>query len=111
MTAKEMADAVAFIDDWLDAGVPENYSALAQHWARVAKCSEEVGEAIECLIAWTGQNPRKGPPDPHMYGPMLDELADVALTAIIAIQHFVKDTDETGTILSSRLIRLRDRIA
>lgn len=105
-----MAAAIAFVDDWLDDYVPDHYSPLAQNWARVSKVAEETGEAIAALIAWTGQNPRKGPPDPNAYGQMLDEIADVALTAILAIQHFVKDTDETGEILSSRLVRLRDRI-
>lgn len=48
-------------DEWLDGSVSHYYKLepLAQDWARVAKVSEEVGEAIAELIAATGQNPRK----------------------------------------------------
>jgi hypothetical protein len=88
--------AVKKIDEYLDAQVAERYKdqPLAQDWARVAKLSEEVGEAVSELIAWTGQNPRKGE-TPASRARMLAELADVALTAVLAIQHFTKDLSET----------------
>ena len=103
-------DALAFIDQWLDDGVAGHYPPMAQDWARVAKISEEQGEAIAELIAYTGQNPRKGPPDPHARGRLLLELADVALTSILAIQHFTKDTGQTSRVVSARLQRLNDRL-
>lgn len=64
MTDREslFADArfVAEVDALLDENVAEVYKdqPLAQHWARVAKAGEEAGEAVDALIAWTGQNPR-----------------------------------------------------
>lgn len=103
-------DAVAFIDQWLDDGVAGHYPAMAQDWARVAKIAEETGEAVSELIAATGQNPRKGEPDPDARERLLVELADVALTAILAIQHFTKDTDTTGWLVENRLESLRARI-
>ena len=58
----DLAKIVEWMDNDLDGAVAEKYKGqpLAQDWARVAKLSEEVGEAIDALIGITGQNPRKG---------------------------------------------------
>lgn len=110
-TSERIAAWVAEIDEWLDSGVSDRYQRepLAQHWARVAKVNEEAGEAIEALIAWTGQNPRK-PQRDEAREELLGELADVALTAILGMQHFVKDADETLVILWTRLAFLHRRM-
>lgn len=102
--------AIHAIDAWLDSGCSPGYQRqpLAQDWARVAKITEEAGEAVSELILATGQNPRK-PLDPAAAERLLDELADAALTAILAIQHFVKDADATDAILRERLERTRKR--
>ena len=98
---RRLADCVAWMDDDLDEHVSQPYKdqPLAQDWARVAKAAEEVGEAINALIGYTGQNPRKGvhgSPDN-----LLAELSDGALTCVYAIQHFTKDAEATiGTVLS-----------
>jgi NTP pyrophosphatase (non-canonical NTP hydrolase) len=104
-------ERIARIDAWLDSRVAETYrdQPLAQDWARVAKTAEEAGEAIEALIALTGQNPRK-PRRPEALGEVLDELADVALTAILGMQHFTKDADATMARLWARLAFLDERI-
>lgn len=98
----ELRELVRWMDEDLDGEVDERYreQPLAQDWARVAKVSEEVGEAIDALIGVTGQNPRKGE-----YGSrsdLVDELADVALTGLYAMQHFVKNADETLGLLMDR---------
>lgn len=74
---------------WLDKNVSQQYKdqPLAQHWARIAKVQEELGETVAEFISWTGQNPRK-PQDDEAYNRMLKELADTALTAIYAMEHF-----------------------
>lgn len=95
----ELAARVEAMDSWLDGDVGQEldwrYTSqpLAQDWARVAKTSEEAGEAVDALIGMTGQNTRKGE-----YGgldELLDELCDVGLTGLYAVQHFTKDIDET----------------
>lgn len=104
-------DSIVYIDKWLDDNVNPNYTELAQHWARVTKTSEEIGETISELIAWTGQNLRKNNQyDPEAFVRMLDEMADVAITAILGIQHFTKERHNTMNIVSSRLKRLHQRI-
>jgi hypothetical protein len=129
--------AIRDISAWLDEKAAQEYrdQPLAQDWARVAKISEELGEALkeasDCLtaadmkrlaainislgkavqelISFTGQNPRK-PVRAEAYGKMLDELADTALTAILAIQHFTRDQHRTREILTARLGRTRKRM-
>lgn len=102
---------VVEIDKWLDDNVSKQYKdqPLAQHWARVAKAGEEAGEAIDALIAWTGQNPRKEQRD-EAFAELMDELADTALTAIYGMQHFTKDVDETLRLLCTRLVYHHGRL-
>ena len=79
------------VDAWLDAKVSPEYKSqpLAQDWARITKIAEELGEATDKFIAVTGQNPRKG--KSGSIDDVLDELADVAMTAILAMHHFTKN--------------------
>lgn len=103
-------EGIRIADIWLDEKVSPDYhnEPLAQDWARVAKITEEHGEAIDALIRMTGQNPRK----PNRTGAaheMLSELADAALTAMLAIQHFTKDTDKTNGYLSASLVKIVGR--
>jgi NTP pyrophosphatase (non-canonical NTP hydrolase) len=111
MTLNDLARIIEWMDADLDGEVPERYrdQPLAQDWARVAKVTEEAGEAIDALIGMTGQNPRKGE-----YGTrddLLTELADVALTGLYAIQHFTKDADDTLERLFARAAYHRQRRA
>lgn len=108
---RKRADQIAEIDDWLDGEVGDRYQRepLAQDWARVAKVAEEAGEAIDALIAWTGQNPRK-PQRDEARGEMLDELADTAMTAILGMQHFTKDADHTMQLVWAKLDRIYERV-
>lgn len=101
------------VDRILDDRVHMSYKgacSLAQDWARVAKITEEAGEAIAELIAWTGQNPRKGLPNPAAHDAMLRELADTALTAIYAMQHFIKDAPTTVMMLEERAMVHYERL-
>ena len=109
-TPEELLGLVEWADAHLDRDASSTYTdqPLAQDWARVAKASEEAGEAIDALIGITGQNPRKG-----VYGSMddlLDELADVALTGMYAIQHFTKDRTETWRVVMDRARHHRERL-
>lgn len=90
------------LDEWLDENVAQEYKdqPLAQHWARVGKVIEELGETITALIGVTGQNPRKGVT--HGWDDVVEELADTQITAILAIQHFTKDEEQTRQILEDR---------
>jgi len=97
---RDFWEMVEIFDTHLDDKVSQPYKEqpLAQHWARVAKVDEEAGEAIAELILATGQNPRKAMDD-AAWDRLLGELADTALTAIYAIQHFTKDAERTAGIV------------
>lgn len=96
-------DAIEILDQWLDSKVAPDYQAqpLAQHWARIAKVAEETGEAIQALIGWTGQNPRKG--ITNSVADVTDELADVVITGILAMQHFIHDADMVARLIDAKL--------
>ena len=98
-------------DGWLDEAVAAQYhnQPLAQDWARVAKMSEEIGEAIAELISMTGQNPRK-PNDPEAYAKFLKEMGDAVVTGILGIQHFTKSTSETKDVIRRAIAKLETRI-
>jgi hypothetical protein len=54
---------------------------------RTIKVAEELGEAVQKLIGVTGANPRKG--ITAQRADVVDELLDVAVTALGAIEHIV----------------------
>lgn len=107
----QMLNELAIIDEWLDDAVSQEYKdqPLAQDWARVCKVIEELGEAINELILMTGQNPRKERKDG--IHPLLSELADTAITAILGMQHFTKDKALTGSILVDKVQMIGKRAA
>jgi hypothetical protein len=108
MISQEIVQAVDYI---LDDKVSQIYKdqPLAQDWARVTKIGEELGEAIQELILFTGQNPRKSI-DSKAYDRLLAELADTAMTGIYAIQHFTKDIRKTTQIMDAAQYKHAERL-
>src|SRR5690625_494790 len=75
---------ISDLSEWID----EANSQLppeAATWARLAKITEEAGEVVTAHIGATGQNPRKGVT--HTRADVEEELLDVALTALAALEH------------------------
>lgn len=69
---------------------------------RLLKLTEEVGEAAEAFIGMRGLNSRKGLCRTH--GDLLDELADVIITAAVAMSAVVDGgADEAAGHLERRL--------
>ena len=101
--------AIHYVDEWLDSKSSQEYKDqdLAQDWARISKIGEELGEAIQAFIGATGQNPRKG--FTHGMDEVLDELADTAITAIFAIQHFTKNPHDTKSIIRNKIAKIEQR--
>lgn len=65
---------------WLD---EHNGTGREENALRILKIGEEFGEAVTAWIGTTGQNPRKGVT--HTTADVAAELADVAITALVAI--------------------------
>ena len=74
---------LAFLSRWLDESQGDR-DAEAVLWGRVAKVTEEAGEAIAAIIGATGQDPRLNPfvGSTHGYDDVVDGLFDVAMTAV-----------------------------
>ncbi|MBE1487391.1 MazG-like family protein [Plantactinospora soyae] len=73
---------------------------------RILKVTEEAGEAAGAWIGLTGQNPRKGVT--HSLDDVAGELADVALTALVAIESLGLDARQ---VLRTRAERVQGRLA
>ena len=103
-SAGDLFTAVADITAWLDACNPAGPHEDAM---RVLKLTEEAGEAAEAYIGMVGQNPRKGVT--HSLDDLLGELADVALTALCAIQHFTQSETATRALVEFRAAHVASR--
>ena len=106
-TMREIWDVFADVADitaWLDAANP---SGPHEDSMRVLKLVEEAGEAAAAYIGMVGQNPRKGVT--HSLDDLLSELADVALTALCAMQHFTQDQAATRAVLVGKVQRIITR--
>lgn len=72
---------------------------------RILKVTEEAGEAAGAWIGVIGQNPRKGVT--HTLDDVAGELADVAMTALVAIESLGLDArqvlDACADKVSARL--------
>lgn len=86
---------ITVIDQWIDDGTASEFrdNTVLALFGRVVKVAEECGEVAEAVIGLTGQNPRKG--KTHSIDDVKAELADVAITALCAIQHITKDGQAT----------------
>lgn len=89
---------VAAITGWLDGANPDTPHEDSM---RVLKLVEEAGEAAAAHIGMVGQNPRKGVT--HSRDEFLAELADVAVTALCAMQHFTRDAKVTRGMLAAKV--------
>jgi hypothetical protein len=89
------------INAWIDNANPRN---AHEDSMRVMKIGEEYGEAVAAYIGMTGQNPRKG--ITHTEHDLLNELADVAITALCAMEHFTGQTEVTRALLASKISKI-----
>jgi NTP pyrophosphatase (non-canonical NTP hydrolase) len=74
---------------------------------RLLKVTEEVGEAAEAFIGMHGLNSRKGVC--RSRDDLLAELADVIITAAVAMTGVTGDVDEARSHLEQRLAVVTER--
>jgi NTP pyrophosphatase (non-canonical NTP hydrolase) len=77
----DVSTAVRSAVAWLDASARRDDADLTM---RILKIVEEAGEAAAAWIGATGRNPRKG--ITHTRADVAAELADVAFSALVAIE-------------------------
>jgi hypothetical protein len=94
------------LSEWIDAGNTHR-DPEAVLWGRVAKLTEEAGEATAALIGWTGQNPRKGVT--HTREDVVSELLDVAITALGAVEHIRRHDGQALPLLVQKIAAVHER--
>jgi NTP pyrophosphatase (non-canonical NTP hydrolase) len=72
---------------------------------QLIKIQEELGEAAEAYVGMTGSNPRKGVT--HTAADVAMELADVALTAMLAIRYAGHDVE---AVLTAQAVKTEQRL-
>jgi NTP pyrophosphatase (non-canonical NTP hydrolase) len=88
---------------WLDS---HHGNDRQQQTLRILKVTEEAGEVAQAWIGYIGQNPRKG--ITHTDREVADELADVALTALVAIESLGFDAHEVLTTCATKVLKRLD---
>jgi NTP pyrophosphatase (non-canonical NTP hydrolase) len=100
------AEQLVALSRWIDAPNAHR-DPEAQAWSRIAKVGEEHGEVIAAFIGAIGQNPRKGVT--HSLEDVTEELLDVALTALAAVEHLRGHDGEALALLERKLERVAHR--
>ena len=98
-------DAVRTSRAWLDAANGTDGHELT---CRILKVTEEAGEAAGAWIGVIGQNPRKG--ITHTRKDVAGELADVALTALVAIESLGMDAQQVLTDCANKVLARIDTV-
>jgi hypothetical protein len=98
--------ALVALSKWIDTGnVRRDQEAVT--WGRLAKITEEAGEVIAAYIGATGQNPRKGVT--HTHSDVVEELLDVAVTALGAVEHLTGHHGASLSLLDEKIERVAKR--
>lgn len=98
--------ALIELSQWIDKGNAHR-DPEAITWGRLAKIAEEGGEVIEAYIGATGQNPRKG--ITKSLEAVLEELLDVAVTALGAYEHIDGHQGRALGELDGKIVRVAER--
>lgn len=99
-STSSISRGISDLSAWID-GANAHLPPEAATWARLAKITEEAGEVVAAHIGATGQNPRKGVT--HTRAEVEDELLDVALTALAALEHLRGHDARSIDLLAARL--------
>lgn len=101
-----ISSGIARLSEWIDAA-NQSKDPEAATWARLAKISEEAGEVVAAFIGYTGQNPRKGVT--HSRADVEEELLDVAITALAALEHIRGHDRASMSLVADKLQRTLGR--
>lgn len=96
--SEQVWSAVRTSRAWLDGANGVDDKELT---CRILKVTEEAGEAAGAWIGVLGQNPRKGVT--HSREDVAAELADVAMTALVAIESLGLNAHATLTACAEKI--------
>jgi NTP pyrophosphatase (non-canonical NTP hydrolase) len=92
---------------WDQVGQLHAYHGEVPVEVRLLKLTEEVGEVAEAFLGVHGLNKRKGVC--RSREDLLDELADVIITAAVAMSGITGDVDEACSHFERRLAAVTER--
>ena len=92
---------------WEQVGKLHAYHGEVPVEVRLLKLTEEVGEVADAFLGVHGLNRRKGVC--RTRDDLLDELADVIITAAVAMGGVTGDVDEARSHFEQRLATVTDR--
>jgi NTP pyrophosphatase (non-canonical NTP hydrolase) len=92
---------------WDQVGQLHAYHGEVPVEIRLLKLTEEVGEVADAFLCVHGLNKRKGVC--RSRDDLLDELADVIITAAVAMSGITGDVDEARSHLERRLAAVTER--
>lgn len=92
---------------WDQVGELHAYHGDVPAEVRLLKLTEEVGEVADAFIGMRGLNRRKGVC--RTRDDLLDELADVIITAAVAMSGITGDADEARSHFERRLASVTER--
>ena len=92
---------------WDEVGQLYGYHGDVPVEVRLLKLTEEVGEVAEAFLGVHGLNKRKG--TCRSRDDLLDELADVIITAAVAMGGVTGDVDEARSHFERRLAAVTER--
>ena len=98
----EIGHEIAALSRWIDDANSERDPEAAT-WSRLAKITEEAGEVVSAYIGVTGQNPRKGVT--HTLSDVEEELLDVAVTALAALEHLRDHDGRSMELLAAKVAK------
>lgn len=102
-----VASTLAGISAWVD-HANRHRDPEAQTWGRLAKLTEEAGEVVAAYIGWLGANPRKGVTATE--DDVVQELLDVAVTALAAVEHVTGNRGRSLTMLEVKILSTGQRV-
>jgi NTP pyrophosphatase (non-canonical NTP hydrolase) len=92
---------------WDEAGRIAEWLGEVPVEAQLLKLSEEVGEVAAAYLGVTGLNPRKGVT--HTTDELVNEVADVIITACVAIVRLTGDHQAARAAFEAHLARVAAR--
>lgn len=100
-------EALVALSEWIDAGnADRDPEALTLH--RIMKLTEEAGEVVSATIGALGANPRKGVT--NTFEKVLEELLDVAVTALGAFEHINGHQGRALSELDNKIVAVAARV-
>lgn len=107
-TGAAMVGDVAGLSQWIDDSYPDGLDDELVLRRRIGKLMNESGEVADALEGYTGENPRKGVFDTIEH--VVEELLDVAVTALGAVEHITGNKGESERLLRRKISMVLDRV-